>query len=341
MCLYNRLIRNPKYGKTKKNGGIIPPVLDKRVLWVPIGCNKCIECMKQKENGWRVRLMEDIKKNRNGKFVTLTFSNEEIRKLAEECEGFEGYRLDNEIARIATRRFFERWRKKYKTSARHWLITELGGNGTENIHMHGIIWTDETMETIEKIWGYGYMYKEKKKNYVNGSTINYIVKYLSKRDIKHKYYEPKIFNSAGIGGGYEKTYTAKRHKFNESDTKEGYRTNTGHEIALPIYYRNKLYTDEEREALWLHKLDKNERWVCGEKVKGDRHEEYRKLVNYHRKRNKRLGYGSYITKTSDKEYEENRRKMMHEQRGIKTIRNTCGMAKITSATLPYPKEWDN
>ena len=48
MCLYPRLIKNPKYKPNKKNGGQVPPILDSRVLAVPIGCGKCLECKKQK-----------------------------------------------------------------------------------------------------------------------------------------------------------------------------------------------------------------------------------------------------------------------------------------------------
>ena len=81
MCLYPRLIQNKKYIANKKNGGIIPAVSDKRVLAVPIGCGKCMECLKQKGREWQVRLMEEIKSNKNGIFVTLTFSNESIQNL--------------------------------------------------------------------------------------------------------------------------------------------------------------------------------------------------------------------------------------------------------------------
>ena len=47
MCLYPKLIDNPKYKSTKKNGGEIPPILDERVRKVPIGCKKCIECKRK------------------------------------------------------------------------------------------------------------------------------------------------------------------------------------------------------------------------------------------------------------------------------------------------------
>ena len=75
---------------------------------------------------------EEIKHDRTGKFITLTFSNEELDKLIQET----GIQESNAVATIAVRRFLERWRKKYKKSVKHFLITELGHNGTERIHIY-------------------------------------------------------------------------------------------------------------------------------------------------------------------------------------------------------------
>jgi hypothetical protein len=310
MCLYPRLIKNRKYVANKKNGGNIPTVFDNRVLIVPAGCGKCIECKKQKGREWSVRLQEEIRHDKRGKFVTLTFSNESIKELTKEIKGLEGYNLDNEIATLATRRFLERWRKKYKKSVKHWLITEIGGNGTENIHMHGIIWTEETAETINNIWKYGFTWIGDKNNggYVNEETINYIVKYVSKTDEKHKEYNSKILTSAGIGKNYIKRQDAKLNKYKGEETKETYTTRQGTKLAMPIYYRNKIYTEEEREKLWINKLDKNERWICGEKIdisKGE--EEYYKTLKYYQNKNERLGYGSNKINWELKRYENERR----------------------------------
>ena len=74
-----------------------------------------MECKKQKAREWQVRLLEDVKHNTNGIFVTLTFSNESIKKIVSGIRnGIEGYELDNEIARKAVRKFLERWRKHNK-----------------------------------------------------------------------------------------------------------------------------------------------------------------------------------------------------------------------------------
>ena len=135
MCLYPRLIKNRKYVSNKKNNGIVPQAKDQRALWVPVGCGNCMECKKQKAREWQVRLHEEIRERKNGKFVTLSFSEQSLLELKNTIKGLSGYNLDNEIATKAIRRFLERWRKKYKKSVRHWLVTELGQTNTERIHI--------------------------------------------------------------------------------------------------------------------------------------------------------------------------------------------------------------
>ena len=235
MCLYPKLIYNKKYTANKKNGGVIPPVSDERTRYVPVGCGKCIECMNQKKREWQVRLLEEIKHDKTGKFITLTFTEGNLIKLENETgNNPNNYIRYNAVATLAVRRFLERWRKKYKKSVKHWLITELGQNETERIHLHGIIFTDEKNETIEQIWKYGQIWVG---NYVNEKTINYIIKYVSKIDLKHREYKPKILTSSGIGKEYVGTHNYKMSQYRGDETREYYTTKTGHKIALPIYYR--------------------------------------------------------------------------------------------------------
>jgi hypothetical protein len=339
MCLFGAIYPNNRYTPNKKNGGIIPPVYDDRILSVAIGCGNCIECRKQKARDWQVRLQEDIKTYTNGKMITLTFSNTAIQnidkqipttyqkynKLKKTYEDYPliGYKRDNAIAKYAVHHFRERWRKENKTSIRHWLITELGHRGTENIHMHGIVWTDEPYFIIRSKWAYGHIWPrpgQENKTYVNEKTINYTIKYVHKIDWQHRYYKPAILTSPGIGANYIGTYNANRNKFNEEgDTIETYKTTSGHNIAMPTYWRNKIYNDDEREKLWLIMLDKNERWICGEKVditKGS--EDYFNILKYHRERNKQLGYGDNKKEWSRIEEEEARRIYLLKKRMEKT-----------------------
>ncbi len=305
MCLYPKLRKNRKYTKTKKNGGKIPEVKDKRVLYVPVACGNCMECRKANSREWQVRLQEDIREYKNGQMVTLTFSDESLEELEKGINGLTGYELENEIATKGVRRFLERWRKKYGKSCRHWLITELGQTKTERIHLHGIVYTNENKKTIEKIWKYGNIHKGE---YVNEKTVNYIVKYITKVDKLHREYKAKMLNSPGIGKGYTKRQDSNNNKYKEKETNETYKTRTGAKIGLPKYYRNNIYTEEEKEKMWLEKLDREERWVDKVKVSIKENEkEYEMLLKEARKKNKRLGYGNDEKNWERKRYEEQRR----------------------------------
>ena len=109
MCLFPKLIKNPKYKENKKNGGKIPSVNDFRVLYVPIGCGECIECTKKKAGQWITRLLEESRQINNGRFVTLTFSKEALKKLWDKHKvkliDLEGYELENKMAKLAVRDF--------------------------------------------------------------------------------------------------------------------------------------------------------------------------------------------------------------------------------------------
>lgn len=319
MCLYPRIIKNRKYVINKKNGGNVPNVPDSRVQFVPVGCQNCMECKKKQAREWQVRLHEEIRERKDGQFVTLSFSDESLVKL-ENVVGFEvyGYKKENAVATLAVRRFLERWRKKYKKSCRHWLVTELGQKNTERIHIHGILFTSESKETIEKIWKYGNVYIG---DYVNEKTINYIVKYISKSDIKHKEYKAKILTTPGIGKGYLKRKDSTRNKFNGDSTKEYYKTRQGIKLALPIYYRNHIYNEEEREKLWLQKLDEEVRYINGVKIDVSKGTEiYDRRLEQEQKKNAELGYGK-LTNWAVKKYEEQQREIKREERLKKVSRN--------------------
>ena len=156
MCLYSRLVENPKYKKNKKNGGHPPPVYDERIRYIPIGCGQCMECRKKKQREWKVRLCEEILTATNGKFITLTFNEKSLQELRDEVSKYKwtkgkkitrnaeetltAYELDNAVCARAIRLMTELYRKHHGKTIKHWLITELGHKNTERIHLHGIIW---------------------------------------------------------------------------------------------------------------------------------------------------------------------------------------------------------
>lgn len=319
MCLYPKLIINPKYKPNKKNGGRPPILKDQRIKYVPAPCGRCRQCLKQKANQWKIRLHEEIKHDNNAQFITLTFTNESILQLSQEIEAT-GYQLDNAIATLATRRFLERIRKATKKSIKHWLITELGHTGTENIHLHGILWYQFTKPELENYWKYGFVWNgyNDKPSKATPATINYMTKYVLKTDLQHNLYKPKILCSKGIGKKYINSAQNQQNKFKESKTDETYRTEKGYKLSLPTYYKNHTYTEEEKEKLWIQKLDQNIRYLGKKKYYfPDDQERYFKDLQYAQEQNEKLGYGTDEVTWDEKEYQNQLRQLQIEKRKAK------------------------
>lgn len=308
MCLYPKIIENRRYKPNKKNGGIPPKPTDERMRAVTIGCGECIECRKKKAREWQVRLAEELKlkSEERAVFITLTIKPE-IYEAFEIKEG-----NHNEKASKLIRLFTERWRGQEGKQPKRWLITELGHqqkNGehiiTDRLHMHGIIWTNKSKQEIEDIWQYGFVHVG---DYVNEKTINYIIKYVTKPDEKHSGFKGKIFCSKKLGKGYMNTYDKTKNKFKDENTDETYRLKNGTKVALPIYLRNKIYSEKEREKLWIHKLNENTRYVLGKKIDVSTKEgikNYRNALKEAQKRSKKMGFKN-IKEWSYKKYEKER-----------------------------------
>lgn len=281
MCLYPKLILNRKYLPNKKNGGTPPKCPDERLRYVTAACGKCYECRKQKSRAWLVRMQEELRHDNNAIFVTLTFEDKWYQTISKKYN----IKGDNNIATIAMRLWLERIRKKTGKSIKHWCITELGGNATERIHIHGILWGEDIASITRETWNYGFIYIGK---YVNEKTINYITKYMYKKDEKHPNFIGKVLCSSGIGKEYLNRTDSINNKYKGENTKEYYKLRNGGKINLPIYYRNKIYTEKERELLWIQKLDKGEVYVMGVKIDINDEILYKDTLKYYQERCKRI-----------------------------------------------------
>lgn len=246
--------------------------------------------------------------------VTLTISTENLGALTSALDNEDhewGYSLDNSIAKLAINRFLGRWRKKYKQRPRHWLISELGQTNTEHLHFHGIIWTPHP-ERINELWQYGFTWLGK---YVGERTANYCVKYMLKPDDKHPNYKPQMYASKGIGREFLNTPQAYNARYNGTKTKQYATTRTGHKIYLPPYYRNKLYTDQQKEQLWIDKLNTNRKTVLGVSLSTSTdYALYTHAIATAQAKNSRLGYLTPKELAKTAEAEQKAREQIQRQR---------------------------
>lgn len=305
MCLYPKLIKNKKYLPNKKNGYNPPTCKDPRTLYVTAACGKCLECRKQKQREWLVRMSEELRTEPNAYFLTLTISD----KYYETIKNNYNLENDNEIATKAIRLCLERVRKQTGKSVKHWFITELGHDKTERLHLHGIVWGLGNGEKITNNWKYGITFTG---YFVNEKTINYITKYMTKIDDKHPQFTGKVLCSSGIGAGYTKRAETIKHTYKKGETIETYRLKNGAKINLPVYYRNKLFTEEERELLFIDKIEKGFIYVLGNKVHRDDEEYYIQLLNEGRRKESQL-YGNQIKNWEKQKYINRLRKQKKKQ----------------------------
>lgn len=304
MCLYPIYGDNKKFKPNKKNGGNPPVCTDKRLLIVPYKCGKCIECRKQKQREWMVRLSEELKNNK-GYFVTLTFSRDSLKELKKKT-GLWWEENPNEIATKALRLCLERIRKKTKKSIKHWFVTELGED-KDRIHLHGIVFGENDVKNLIEKWQYGIIDVGK---WCNEQTVNYIVKYMLKVDEKHPTYTPIVLCSKGIGSQYIKNNINSWQKQNyEKIEVPTYIFRNGNKVALPKYYKDKIFTDSEREKMWTNNLERGIEWIGGEKIKADDLDEIEELRKWYRKR------GVELFKDDPNKWEEQKtRRKMEKQR---------------------------
>lgn len=299
MCLYPQRLDNRKYKPNKKNNGNVPslPVVsrdlqydlqiiegepkwikkmntyyDERVLEIMAPCGRCVECCAAKAREWQVRLSEEKKEWKYKYFVTFTFSPKGLREIVLKHKIGE----DNAAAAFALRHSLERYRKDHKKSYRHWFITELGHEGTERIHMHGIIFFNEPQEfeKIKEVEGKGWMCKWKYwkyghifvGDYVSQKSISYVVKYMEKIDTDHKNFVGQVLCSPGIGKNWLdklEQLNDNTYKYKPRQTKDYYRLENGCKVKLPKYYANKLLNEEEREKKWREFMDTHKVTIAG------------------------------------------------------------------------------
>ena len=83
-----------------------------------------------------------------------------------------------------------------------------------------------------------------------------------KVDDLHKGYKQRVITSKGIGKEYVYTRGKILNSFKGKDTNTKYKTKKGINIELQRYYKNKLYTEEQRQELYRIAIEKGEIYRC-------------------------------------------------------------------------------
>lgn len=279
MCLNPVKIKNPAYSISKKNPLNDRQPIDERLRYIEVPCGHCPECRYKKKMSWQIRLQEHNKYmteiGYKGYFVTLTFSEQSLIKLAHFTHSNDALI----ICSTAIRLFRDRFRKSAisdLSQLHYFLIPELGHQNTERLHLHGIIWLNNQLpeiyidryvmprtvgSTLSQLWLYGNIYFG---HNISNRAINYITKYMLKKDNDHPDFNPNPYHSRYLGDNFLKEH--QNYKFVGKNTITQYRLDNGKLTSLPSYYLHKLYTPLEREFLQVQLLDTEYKFIHGIKV---------------------------------------------------------------------------
>lgn len=233
---------------------------------VNVPCGKCIECRRSYVNQWCVRLMAEYNspKTRCAYFLTVTYDDLHLYDPVNDLISPDGeYQLNYKHFQD----FMKRLRKSYTYRAvnpktgkmktyydkvpkiKYFTVGEYGDK-SDRPHFHAIIFNAD-QQNICDTWDMG------APNFgeVNEKTIKYTLKYAMKKIGRvhksdyNKTEETRTAEKALISNGLGIDFlTPETINYYNADITRNIRKAGGQIAAMPRYYKNKIYTDAQREA---------------------------------------------------------------------------------------------
>lgn len=231
---------------TVMQGGKFKKVLDGRqgfitpVSFHKVPCGKCANCLKSRRESWMFRIFHEIKNQEMpGYFLTFTYHPKYVRRVA----GKLSLRFRD------VQKFFKRLRKA-GYYAKYICVGEYGGE-TFRPHYHLLLWTSAPVEVIEKQWFLGLIHWGQ----ITIASAMYCLKYIIQpkpdRSVYHERLgrlveveKPRAQFSRGLGLSYLDGSVYEWHTSDYNDPVV-YSYIDGKKVALPRYYRNKIFTSDQ------------------------------------------------------------------------------------------------
>ncbi len=217
------------------------PIQLKDGRFVP--CGRCHRCRRKYANQWITRLIHEADNYSNNVHITLTYNDKNYPNSEEQAV------RDMQLYIKRVRRAYE-YKEGRQRKIRYYLVIERGPS-TGRLHSHCILFNTNTYDVrkyLASCWQAGFIYcKSLKTRQMTAYVTNYVG---TKQCVK------KLM-SAGIGKNYLNAETVQYHRAGDIHYVVLPHT-SGVKRALPRYYRDKIWTHEERirqriEQLWTDK----------------------------------------------------------------------------------------
>lgn len=206
-----------------------------------VPCGKCVLCLKRRQKAWSFRLYEEMKVSTSACFLTLTYEDPPL--------SFNGLPT---LDKADFQKFMKRLRRILgKSKLKYYACGEYGSR-TQRPHYHAIVFNlPHTFisdgEKIAKVWNKGHIHIGD----CNIRSIAYTTKYLMKgRFEAMDDYDDRLpefsLMSKKMGLSYLTPSMYKHHK----NKMISFVTRSGGQLMpLPRYFRDRIFTKEERQEL--------------------------------------------------------------------------------------------
>lgn len=216
-------------------------VTDKIKGVIEVPCGKCPNCAARRLSGWAFRLGEEYKIATSANFLTLTYAD---KHQPYDCLGYPT------LVKKDVQDFMKRLRKLHTDSTRtikYYTVGEYGGL-SDRPHYH-IIMFNHDIQHIQPAWEKGNIHY----GTVTPASIVYSLKYMAKPktvpawDGDERLPEFSLF-SKGLGASYLKQNMINWHK-KDLENRMYIPIEEGKKIAMPRYYKLKMYNETERRKI--------------------------------------------------------------------------------------------
>lgn len=217
---------------------------------VSVPCGRCPPCKLRRVNGWVFRLLEEEKVSSSSYFITLTYDTEFVPITD---NGFMTLRKSD------FQDYMKRLRKLcegYKL--RYYAVGEYGSK-RHRPHYHAIVFNVPSDKLFSDAWSLdGKMLGTVFVGKVSTDSIAYCMKYIDKPGRRlYGRRDDRCFEFSLMSKGLGKSYLSDAMvKYHKDDLSRNYCVKDGgYKIALPRYYRNKIYNKSELEEQLFVILD--------------------------------------------------------------------------------------
>lgn len=207
---------------------------------IPVPCGKCPNCLARRASSWSFRLMKEGERSLSSLFVTLTYSPANIRRTRNNFPTLE--KRDVQL-------FFKRLRKQKNElqPIKYYACGEYGGK-TKRPHYHIILFNSDH-NSVMQAWHLGAAHF----GTVTGASIGYTLKYMSKpKKIPLHANDDRVrefsLMSKKLGDNYIDEDMVNWH-LQDLENRMYINLPGNEKIAMPRYYKDKIYTESERKII--------------------------------------------------------------------------------------------